>query len=115
MPSTDDTQLPNSAMLQQQSTAERRSTKPLAAGTEFFSEFVELSHKALAKLKFRVLNNILSVACRVASCKPPKPAFVVGARSNRSAAVAAAYPCSHCTWHEHVSFNQSRSPKTMYA
>ena len=52
-------------------------TDPLAAGTEFFSEFVELSHKALAKLKFRVLNNILSVACRVASCKPPKPAFVV--------------------------------------
>ena len=52
-------------------------TDPLAAGTEFFSEFVELSHKALAKLKFRVLNNILSVAFRVASCKPPKPAFVV--------------------------------------
>ena len=44
--------------------------------TLLISEFVELSHKALAKLKFRVLNNILSVACRVASCKPPKPAFV---------------------------------------
>ena len=45
---------------------------------EFFFKFVELSYKVLTKFKFRILNNILSVAFRVASYKPPKPAFVVG-------------------------------------
>ena len=30
----------------------------------------------MAKLKFRVFNNILSVAFRVASCKPPKSTSV---------------------------------------
>ena len=49
----------------------------LVVKINFFFKFVKLSYKALTKFKFRVFNNILSVAFRVASYKPSKPAFVV--------------------------------------
>ena len=43
---------------------------------KIFFKFIKLSYKILTKFKFKILNNILSVACRVAFCKSPKPAFV---------------------------------------